>query len=119
MEPCHAVLAGWSVAASALAFGTNAVAGYKEPVVLVHGAFEDAQIWGHVSARLKADGYQVVTVDLPGRPGDPAAPDKVSLDLYRDTVVSALGKLQRPAIVVGHSFEIGRASCRERVGKYV
>ncbi|MFC3677044.1 alpha/beta fold hydrolase [Ferrovibrio xuzhouensis] len=104
MKPFHAVLAASAVAASALAFGTSAVAADKPPVVLVHGAFEDAQIWGHVSARLKADGYKVVTVDLPGRPGDPAAPDKVSLDLYRDTVVSALGKLQRPAIVVGHSF---------------
>src|SRR3546814_12522671 len=72
MKPFHAVLAASAVAASALAFGTNAVAADKPPVVLVHGAFEDAQIWGHVSARLKADGYQVVTVDLPGRPGAPA-----------------------------------------------
>jgi pimeloyl-ACP methyl ester carboxylesterase len=72
--------------------------------VLVHGAFENSQVWGHVAAKLQKDGYKVVTVDLPGRPGNPAAPDKVSLDLYRDVVVKALGTSKRPAVVVGHSF---------------
>ncbi|MDQ0393685.1 pimeloyl-ACP methyl ester carboxylesterase [Labrys monachus] len=32
------------------------------------------------------------------------APDKVSLDMYRDTVLGALSNTSRPAIVVGHSF---------------
>src|ERR1700754_661302 len=90
--------------APALAFSANAQAAEKPPIVLVHGAFEDAQVWGHVAAKLNSDGYQVVTIDLPGRPGAPAAPDKVSLDLYRDTVVKALTKLHHPAVVVGHSF---------------
>ncbi|MGA0603461.1 alpha/beta fold hydrolase [Caulobacter sp. KR2-114] len=91
-------------AASAVAFGSNAMAAEKPPIVLVHGAFENASVWGHVTARLEADGYTVVAVDLPGRPGNPAAPDKVSLSLYGDTVVAALAKLDRPAVVVGHSF---------------
>jgi len=89
---------------SAMAFGTSAMAAEKPPIVLVHGAFEDAQVWGHVTAKLQADGYKVVAVDLPGRPGAPAAPDKVSLDLYRDTVVTALDKFHHPAVLVGHSF---------------
>ncbi len=89
---------------STLAFSANAIAAEKPPIVLVHGAFENAQVWGHVTAKLEADGYKVVAVDLPGRPGAPAAPDKVSLDLYRDTVITALGKFHRPAVVVGHSF---------------
>jgi len=93
-----------AMAASALALGSNAMAAEKPPIVLVHGAFENAQVWGHVTAKLQADGYNVVAVDLPGRPGAPAAPDKVSLNLYGDTVVAALGKLHRPAVVVGHSF---------------
>jgi pimeloyl-ACP methyl ester carboxylesterase len=93
-----------ALATSAFAFGTGAMAAAKPPIVLVHGAFEDAQVWGHVASKLKMDGYQVVAVDLPGRPGAPAAPDKVSLDLYRDTVVAALNKWHRPAVVVGHSF---------------
>lgn len=89
---------------SALAFGTNAMAAEKPPIVLVHGAFENASVWGHVTAKLQADGYKVVEVNLPGRPGNPATPDKVSLSLYGDTVVGALTKLNRPAVVVGHSF---------------
>ena len=80
------------------------MAAERPPIVLVHGAFENAQIWGHVSAKLQADGYKVVAVDLPRRPGAPAAPNKVSLDLYRDTVLTALDKLHHPALVVGHSF---------------
>ncbi|MBB3458081.1 pimeloyl-ACP methyl ester carboxylesterase [Rhizobium sp. BK313] len=93
-----------AIAASVFAFGANAMAAEKPPIVLVHGAFENAQVWGYVSAKLQKDGYKVVTVDLPGRPGNPAAPDKVSLDLYRDVVVKALGTSKRPAVVVGHSF---------------
>lgn len=89
---------------SALALGANATAVEKPPIVLVHGAFESASVWGHVAAKLQADGYKVVAVDLPGRPGNVAAPDKVSLGLYGDTVVGALAKLNRPAVVVGHSF---------------
>ncbi|GAB2879913.1 alpha/beta fold hydrolase [Paraburkholderia jirisanensis] len=88
----------------AFAFSASAIAAEKPPIVLVHGAFENAKVWGHVTAKLEADGYKVVAVDLPGRPGNPAAPDKVSLDLYRDTVVTALDKLHHPAVVVGHSF---------------
>ncbi|MDB5576340.1 MAG: alpha/beta hydrolase [Bradyrhizobium sp.] len=93
-----------ALAVPSLAFSANAIAAEKPPIVLVHGAFEDAQIWGGVTARLQADGYKVVTVDLPGRPSNPLAPDKVSLDLYRDVVVKALGSTKRPAVVVGHSF---------------
>ena len=91
-------------AVSALAMSSGAMAAEKPPILLVHGAFENDQIWGHVTAKLQADGYKVATVDLPGRPGNPATPDKVSLDLYGKTVVAALGKFHRPAVVVGHSF---------------
>lgn len=93
-----------ALATSVFTFGANAMAAEKPPIVLVHGAFENADVWGHVSAKLEKDGYKVVTVDLPGRPGNPMSPDKVSLDLYRDTVVKALGTTNKPAVVVGHSF---------------
>jgi pimeloyl-ACP methyl ester carboxylesterase len=93
-----------ALAAATIPFSAGAMAAEKPPIVLVHGAFENASVWGHVTAKLQADGYKVIAVDLPGRPGAPAAPDKVSLDIYRDTVVSALGQFHRPAVVVGHSF---------------
>ncbi|WP_454883894.1 alpha/beta fold hydrolase [Sphingomonas oryzagri] len=93
-----------ALATSALAFSTSAMAAAKPPIVLVHGAFENASVWGHVAGKLRADGYKVVAVDLPGRPGNPATPDQVSLGLYGDTVVAALKTLDHPAVVVGHSF---------------
>ena len=82
----------------------NTTAAEKPPVILVHGAFSNGQVWGYVAAKLQAAGHPVVTVDLPGRLGAPMSPDKVSLDLYRDTVVQTLNGCPRPAILVGHSF---------------
>lgn len=76
----------------------------EPPVVLVHGAFADGPVWGHVAARLEAAGRQVVTINLPGRPGNQMAPGTVTLDLYRDAVLAALGELDQPAVLVGHSF---------------
>lgn len=76
----------------------------KPAVVLVHGAFSNGQVWGHVAGKLSAAGYPVVTVDLPGRSGAPMAPDQVSLDLYRNTVIEALNAVDGPAVLVGHSF---------------
>ena len=80
------------------------MAAEKPPVVLVHGAFADSHGWGHVAARLRATGHEVVAVDLPGRPGAPMDPGKVTLDLHRDTVVDAVRALGRPVMLVGHSF---------------
>ncbi|MFJ3483062.1 alpha/beta fold hydrolase [Pseudomonas sp. NPDC090202] len=85
------------------AFG-NAWADTKPTIALVHGAFENAGIWQGVEAGLKADGYQVIVPTLPGRVGNPATPDKVSLDLYRDTVLRAIGSSKAPVVLVGHSF---------------
>lgn len=93
-----------ALAVSSLSFSASAMAAEKPPIVLVHGAFENDQVWGQVTKKLETDGYKVVTVNLPGRPGNPMAPDKVSLDLYRDTVVKTLGTTKGRAVVVGHSF---------------
>ena len=83
---------------------SSGMAAEKPPVILVHGAFASGFVWGHVAAKLQAAGHEVLTIDLPGRPANPMATDKVSLDLYRDTVLAALGNTDRPAILVGHSF---------------
>ena len=93
-----------ALASSMFALGPVAQAAQKPTIVLVHGAFEDSQVWSHVTAKLEADGYKVVVVDLPGRPSNPMPPDKVSLDLYRDTVVKALDTTNGPVVVCGHSF---------------
>ena len=82
----------------------SATAAPKPEIVLVHGAWEEANIWQAVTPVLQKDGYRVVTVTLPGRPSSPLSPDKVSLDLYRDTILSAIGNPARPVVLVGHSF---------------
>ena len=76
----------------------------KTTIALVHGAFEDSHVWQAVETKLKADGYPVLAVELPGRPGAPMSPAEVSLDLYRDTVLKALANTTHPAVLVGHSF---------------
>ena len=83
---------------------TTAAATPKPSIVLVHGAWEQSDIWGHVTPVLEKDGYKVIVVTMPGRPQSPAAPDKVSLDLYRDTILKAIAAERRPVVLVGHSF---------------
>jgi pimeloyl-ACP methyl ester carboxylesterase len=92
------------LALSGVAVIATAQADTKPTIALVHGAFESAGIWQGVEAGLKADGYQVIVPTLPGREGNPATPDKVSLDLYRDTVLNAISKVKAPVVLVGHSF---------------
>jgi pimeloyl-ACP methyl ester carboxylesterase len=81
-----------------------ATAAEKPPIVLVHGAFANATVWGHVAARLRAAGHEATAVDLPGRPGAPMEPASVTLDMHRDAVIRVLRALGRPAVLVGHSF---------------
>jgi pimeloyl-ACP methyl ester carboxylesterase len=89
---------------SASSINNSGVAAEKPPIILVHGAFASGFVWGHVAAKLQAAGHEVLTIDLPGRPANPMSADKVSLDLYRETVLAALDNINRPAILVGHSF---------------
>lgn len=89
---------------AAALFSASAMAAEKPAIVLVHGAFEDAHIWDGVSSKLKADGYPVIAVELPGRPGSPMAANLVSNDVYRDTILNAINSQPRPVVLVGHSF---------------
>lgn len=90
--------------ASAFLFGASAMAAEKPTVVLVPGAFEDVHVWDGVAAKLTADGYRVLPVNLPGRPSMPLALDKVNLDVYRDTILKAIAGERQPVVLVGHSF---------------
>ncbi|BCA58133.1 alpha/beta fold hydrolase [Sphingomonas sp. HMP6] len=76
----------------------------KPTVVLVHGAWETAGIWGQVEAGLEKDGFRVRTVNLPGRPGNPVAPEKVSLALYQKAVSAMVDQEKGKVVLVGHSF---------------
>jgi pimeloyl-ACP methyl ester carboxylesterase len=83
----------------------TAVASQTKPtIVLVHGAFETADVWGYVSGKLQHDGYKVVTVDLPGRPGNPMPIGEVTMGRYQRAVAAAIAYERRPVVLVGHSF---------------
>jgi pimeloyl-ACP methyl ester carboxylesterase len=83
---------------------TAAAAHTKPTIVLVHGAFETSDVWGYVSGKLKHDGYKVISVDLPGRPGNPLPMGQVTLAGYQQAVSDAIAHERRPVVLVGHSF---------------
>jgi pimeloyl-ACP methyl ester carboxylesterase len=94
-----------SVLAPLLAQAAPALAApAKPPVVLVHGAWETGSVWDGVAAKLKQDGYRVQVVTLAGRPGNPVAPNQVSMESYRKTIVDAVDANTQPVVLVGHSF---------------
>ena len=76
----------------------------KPSIALVHGAWETSNAWEPVSAKLAADGYRVVSIDLPGRPGNPLDPSAVTLAGYAEAVEAGIATLPKPVVLVGHSF---------------
>ena len=83
---------------------TLAPAGFaKETFVIIHGAFQDANVWTEVKAGLEKSGNEVIVVNLPGRKGNEAAPETLTLAKYRDEIIKAVGKRQN-VVLVGHSF---------------
>ncbi len=88
-------------------------------VVLVHGAWHGAWCWEKVTERLRADGIQVLAIDLPGH-GQSREPLG---DLQADAAALArrLEGLER-AVVCGHSYGgavIGEGADHPAVGHLV
>ena len=69
------------------------------PVLLVHGAWGGAWAWGFVQEALTARGVPSTAIDLPS---SGAAPSTMADDVA--AVRSALGELDGPAVLVGHSY---------------
>jgi pimeloyl-ACP methyl ester carboxylesterase len=72
--------------------------------VIVPGAWQASYAWQTVANELIQSGNKVVVVDLPGHGTDTTAPQNVSLDVYRDKVVSAINGLDGKVVLVGHSL---------------
>jgi len=77
-------------------------AGDAAAVVLIHGAWHGAWCWQRVADALAAAGVSAVAVDLPGH-GDSSEP-LGDLHADADLVTSVLDSLDRPAVLVGHSY---------------
>jgi len=90
-----------SLAASALPAAASPT---KPTIVLVHGAFETADVWAQVITTLEKDGYAVKNVELPGRTGNEKPMSEISLALYQQTVATAIADEKGPVVLVGHSF---------------
>ena len=74
-------------------------------IVLVHGAFCNARVWGDaLPAKLRAAGHSVETLDLPSHGDDQTPREQVTLQAYADRVVEQLRSRPEPAVLVGHSM---------------
>lgn len=72
--------------------------------VLVHGAWQAPFVWDSIKPILEAAGDKVVAVELPGHGGDTTSPQNLTMDIYRDKVISAVENLPGKIILVGHSM---------------
>lgn len=72
--------------------------------VLIAGAWQGAWAWDEIKGQLEKAGQSVIVVELPAHGDDSTSPAQVSIDVYRDKVIAAMGKAKRPVTLVGHSM---------------
>lgn len=72
-------------------------------IVLVHGHMHGAWCWEKVVPLLEAKGHEVVAFDLPGRDGDKAQHQSVSLEQYVQAAEAVVLEQAEPVVLVGHS----------------
>lgn len=76
----------------------------KKTYVLVHGSFQAAYTWNGVKAELEQQGYKVIVVELPGHGDDFTNPASITMDTYRDKVISSIKEVNGKVILIGHSM---------------
>ena len=79
------------------------------PVVLLHGAGEDATVWDPVAVRLAREGYWAVAVDLPGHGATTLAPSDRMADHVGAARVVLDEVVGESAIVVARGSGVGVA----------
>jgi pimeloyl-ACP methyl ester carboxylesterase len=89
--------------AAPLLLATPARAQPRPAIVLVHGAWMGAAIWDRTATALRAQGFEVLTPELPAHGADPMPAAEASLDRYVQAVLAAIGD-RRDVVLVGHSF---------------
>jgi pimeloyl-ACP methyl ester carboxylesterase len=71
--------------------------------VLVHGALFTSAGWMKAQSALQTDGYNVATVDVPGRAGDGIAHSQIDIGTAAEKVCQVASLQNGPVILVGHS----------------
>lgn len=72
--------------------------------VLVHGAFQGAYSWKQVKEDLEKKGHRVIAVELPGHGDDKTDQTTITMDSYKNKVVSTINGLTGKVVLVGHSL---------------
>jgi pimeloyl-ACP methyl ester carboxylesterase len=75
----------------------------SKTIVLVHGAWSDASSWNAVIPLLKAQGEEVINVNLAGHGKDTTSFAGISFQTYVDQVKVAIST-RTNVVLVGHSF---------------
>lgn len=71
--------------------------------VLVHGAQHGAWCWHKIVPRLKAEGHDATTFDLPAHGTDTTPIEAVSLEAYTEHTLNVLDDHDQPVTLIGHS----------------
>jgi alpha-beta hydrolase superfamily lysophospholipase len=81
----------------------KAVSKNSKTIVLVHGAWSDSSSWNAVTPILRAQGEEVININLAGHGKDTTSFAGISFQTYVNQVKAAIGN--RTAVVLaGHSF---------------
>jgi len=74
--------------------------------VLIHGAWQGEWAWQPVAEKLRAEGNEVLTFDLPGSGQDLTLPANITLEVYADTIISRVKEFSDAGDItlVGHSM---------------
>jgi pimeloyl-ACP methyl ester carboxylesterase len=72
--------------------------------VIVPGAWSAPYAWAQVKTSLENSGNKVIVVQLPGHGTDQMAPQSLTLDIYKNVVISTIDSIGGKVILVGHSF---------------
>ncbi len=81
---------------------TPAVGG--KTFVIVPGAWSAPYAWDNVKASLEKSGNKVIVVQLPGHGSDQTPPQNLTMDVYRDRVITTIDSIGGKVILVGHSL---------------
>ncbi len=101
---CSVLLTGCLLLAVMACSDDNDTPAPAKTFVLVHGAWQAPYAWQFVKSQLEQNGQKVVVVELPGHGADKTPPATLTIDVYRDKVISAINGIQGNVILVGHSM---------------
>ncbi len=76
----------------------------KEVIIFVHGSWHGEWTWFQIENLMQEQGYETVTINLPGHGIDNSKACEVKLSDYRKAIVKVLDQQSQPVILVGHSM---------------